>query len=247
MQPDEDGVETHLEDGKSADMDLASVAHASYAEINEDEDQHAASFSFDDPASGVVQVMKGYDESTVTTDSENEDDESVEVNVPQYGDSDIGWDAGGQDQDPDSEIEFVSEAMASMSFQAVSHSEIHTSPARGSSASVQVEYCAEARTYMHTPIPKRRSTQQRPARSALKSASVTPGSGHSSHTTYPRSVSFCDGRRDGKIHGLEDNVFQGHSVATAITARTSNGTSFVPSVRSKRIAEMLGNLEQPSV
>lgn len=221
-------------DGHIVEESLIGGTSHSDMEVIDDE-EHQLTFSFDDPAIGVVQVMKGYAETDETTDSE--DEQSVRVNTTRH---DIAsWD--GEDHDTDSEVEFVSDALASMSFQAHSHSEVH---AASTESSVRVDFHAEARTYANTPMPKRRV--QHPVRSALKSASVTP-SGQSSQTPHPRSVSFSDGRQDGKIIGLNDNTNDLNGLTTATVTHVMNGTSFIPSLRTQRIAEMLANLENPSV
>ena len=96
-----------------------------------------------------------------------------------------------------------------------------------------------------------------PPKSALKSTSVTPVSAmkdphRDKHPTpaqrlgHRRSVSFSDGKRDGPIRGLTAKAHQsdddlGSSVSSAEPTQSSG---YPPSVRSKRIAEMMQDLEQ---
>ena len=90
-------------------------------------------------------------------------------------------------------------------------------------------------------------------RSVLKSTSATPASvlkdgSRSRHKTPPnktdrrrhRSVSFSDGKRDGPIRGLGRNARKHDDYARSESDR------FVPSVRSKRIAHMMNDLEDSS-
>ncbi|PFH53866.1 hypothetical protein AMATHDRAFT_78647 [Amanita thiersii Skay4041] len=81
-------------------------------------------------------------------------------------------------------------------------------------------------------------------RSAMKSSSVTPASALKNannrlHTPqqkdHRRSVSFSDGKQDGPIRGL--------STSRVDSAGTSTPMSFVQSLRSKRITEMINALE----
>ncbi|KAJ7600466.1 hypothetical protein C8J56DRAFT_910325 [Mycena floridula] len=76
-----------------------------------------------------------------------------------------------------------------------------------------------------------------PMKSALKSHSATPTSVMKYRTPlrrngHRRSVSFSDGKRDGPIQGLSRDPTE-----------DSPGPSFVPSVRSKRIADMMDALD----
>ena len=101
-------------------------------------------------------------------------------------------------------------------------------------------------------------------RSALKSGSVTPISAMkpphrgrlqtpAQKLTHRRSVSFSDGKREGPIVGLGRNLpTPDGSVVLSDPGSLSEGddvaepgtsTALVPSVRSKRIAEMLEGLE----
>ncbi|KAI0029478.1 hypothetical protein K488DRAFT_80141 [Vararia minispora EC-137] len=106
---------------------------------------------------------------------------------------------------------------------------------------------------LSTPLPPSRnaSAAPTPIRSALKNANTAaiplsglrdPSSGGSrtpaNKGRHRRSVSFSDGKRDGPIRGLSrDKSHDDESAA---------GYGFVPSARSKRIAELMKNLEGSS-
>ena len=99
-------------------------------------------------------------------------------------------------------------------------------------------------------------------KSALKSGSGTPVSAMkdpsrgrlqtpANKLKHRRSVSFSDGKRDGQIAGLGRNVptpdnsgmeFDAGSLSDSGVASGSS-TALIPSARSKRIADMLENLE----
>ena len=112
-----------------------------------------------------------------------------------------------------------------------------------------------------TPIAPRRVsaiTTPMPPKSALKSASVTPISAMkdpnrekyrtpAQRMGHRRSVSFSDGQRDGPIRGLtakphESDDDLGTSVSSFEPTPTQS-SSYPPSARSKRIAEMMHDLE----
>ena len=84
---------------------------------------------------------------------------------------------------------------------------------------------------MQTPSAHDKRVAQ-PPRSALKSTSVIPAS----RPGHGRSVSFSDGRKDGKIVDPE----------SADRRNATANASFLPSARTNRIANMLDNLEDPS-
>jgi hypothetical protein len=108
-------------------------------------------------------------------------------------------------------------------------------------------------------------------RPAMKSQSVTPMSALKSQSmsrvrystpmpnftpNHPRSVSFSDGRREGQIHGVGRTLdgsmttldSDGESEDRSLSAlQTGDRSTFVPSARSKRIADMLALDEDASV
>lgn len=114
-----------------------------------------------------------------------------------------------------------------------------------------------------TPKPSNRSASgvNSVPRSVLKSASITPVSAlkdpnrskmhtPASRIGHRRSVSFSDGKRDGPIMGIGRNVPtpDGSAIGDgdsplASGSRLGESAVLVPSARSKRIADMLENLE----
>ena len=117
-----------------------------------------------------------------------------------------------------------------------------------------------------TPDPPRSMSSGMPTpgpRSAMKSSSVTPVSAlkdpNRSRMQTPankighrRSVSFSDGKRDGPIVGIGRNIptpevstsgDEDGPLASGSRLVNKDSAGFVPSARSKRIAEMLDGLE----
>jgi hypothetical protein len=183
-------------------------------EADDEEEMGLTSFSFDGPsATGVVQVMTGVDD--MTTDSEDEDDGAL---VAQAGGNEYDLGDGF-----DSDEELPDDMLPPPAAPAFStpHSPIQLPP--------------------QTPV----------VRSALKSTSNTPvsalknGTGPRTHRTpanrisHRRSVSFSDGKREGPIRGVGKNI----SGVLGDEVRDDKGVVFVPSVRSKRIADMMEDLE----
>lgn len=112
-----------------------------------------------------------------------------------------------------------------------------------------------------TPIAPRRVsaiTTPMPPKSALKSASVTPISAMkdpnrekyrtpAQRMGHRRSVSFSDGQRDGPIRGLTAKPHESDddlgTSASSFEPTPTQSLSYPPSARSKRIAEMMHDLE----
>ncbi|CCA73311.1 hypothetical protein PIIN_07266 [Serendipita indica DSM 11827] len=109
---------------------------------------------------------------------------------------------------------------------------------------------------MVTPIANRFSskTAPTPIRSALKGANAATPLGNrigepGSSTGKLRSVSFSDGRRHGRIRGLhpeEDEETSMESSAVAGPSGLGERNSILPSLRTKRITEMLDDLDNLS-
>lgn len=178
------------------------------------EDVHLSSFTFDDPASGVVQVMTGA--------SEDEDEGEVHM-CHDVDTSDSEFD----DLPPfDPNASELSDDMASMSLSQMQNGSLSISasfsPGRGGSFAFGAQVTV-------TPKPSEKRPLH-PPRSVLKSASATPVS-RIVKSGHIRSVSFSDGRKDGKILGLTN------------VSHASPSASFMPSVRTKKIANMLMDIE----
>lgn len=110
-----------------------------------------------------------------------------------------------------------------------------------------------------TPVALRRvsaATTPLPAKSALKSTSATPTSAMkdpnrdkyrtpAQRTGHQRSVSFSDGKRDGPIRGLTAKPHESDDdLGTSVSSfEPTQSVSYPPSARSKRITEMMHDLE----
>ncbi|TDL23216.1 hypothetical protein BD410DRAFT_747256 [Rickenella mellea] len=213
---DDDGsVDMEMDDSAEGVVEEGETGFEDEETEEEGDDGAFGTFSFDAPGTGIVHVMTGGPEDDETTDSED-DDESVH----------------GQE-----EMEELSAATASLSITPMEPHEI-PSEIHGTSMPMSAIASHAPRAPITTPIPREKQDEQsqQAPRSALKSGgtSVTPArkSGHR------RSVSFSDGRTDGKIRGLDvkRTSFQGQPTQTP-------SAPFLPSARSKRIEEMLGGLE----
>ena len=211
---EESGFQTDIPIETIEDMQL--VDSSSDSELD-DEDMELSTFSFSGPP-GVVQVMTGETETVGYFDEESTDSELDERIA---------------------EIEYtIDEAKLSSDLASLKVAdEVHARAIEERLATTvgEASIVRTARvTTVSTPVPLQKQQTYQP-RSALKNTTITPinKSGHR------RSVSFSDGRKDGKIRGLDDNG--------EIIPDTIGGTlSYHPSVRSKRIADMLDDLEGPS-
>lgn len=214
----------------SADMVLAMDDTDSDTDFDDAPDSQWSTFSFDGLGTGVVHVMTGEDEDARrggVDDDTSDSDEDIPI-----ADGDLASD------------DDLSREMASMSLHTLSpvHNSftetnviVSTSPARGNTVNI---IAVGIHTTMTTPRPSDRRIVQ-PPKSALKSASVTPIVRRTPAPGHRRSVSFTDGRRDGKI--LEHEGRRRDQAAWP-----SEGQSIQPSVRTKRIEDLLENLEDPS-
>ena len=203
--------ETHMEDDMDTDTD---------SDGDEDGAQFST-FSFTGPAAGIVRVITGeeddMDEEDETTDTDGEPDSQSQLEEVQY-------ESDGDNTERGNNLANHIASLASMSIQ--------DSPDRQPTANEShIVGFSDLGSAMQTPSAQDKRVVQ-PPRSALKSTSVTPA-GRPGHG---RSVSFSDGRKDGKMIDLE-SADRRNATATA---------SFLPSARTNRIANMLDNLEEPS-
>ncbi|KAA1473712.1 hypothetical protein DENSPDRAFT_859988 [Dentipellis sp. KUC8613] len=247
---DEDSGERDTED---TDLDgLGGVHHLNaplemsrIEEVEDEEEVELTSFSFDGPPHHVVQVL-GNDEDIIidddeTTDTEDQDD----VGTAQMAVLSLAANAGqfsGSDDDDDADVDATEQPHYSLE-------PAFTTPNPPAAFS--------------TPLPHRAAAAApTPIRSVLKSTSVTPVSALKNgsvgrHQTparrrgHRRSVSFSDGKREGQIRGLgrdgeeaDDDAVSDESEDEAMAAGAS---SMVPSARSKRIADMMHDLEDTSL
>lgn len=201
-------------------------------EMNDREEVDLASFSFDGPSVAVIRIVPS-DESEQGGEVRSSDSES--------DDHDGVANGGGRE---DASAIFESEDESSPEPQDLS-------PIRPVSTACPI---GVAPVTPHTkpslitsiPRPVHKSTSATPV-SAMKDPNRERYCTPAHRLGHRRSVSFSDGKRDGPIRGLnpkghesDDDVV---SLATSISEQDPVQGSFIPSARSKRIAEMMQNLE----
>ncbi|THH11660.1 hypothetical protein EW145_g491 [Phellinidium pouzarii] len=226
----EPGANIYDFDGSGGTEDMRLVDSDSDSEFDDADDAQLSTFTFDNPATGIVQVMTG----------EEDGAEMYELTDSELDDDDNGLNA--TDVGVDELAEGFSNNFASMSIHDVnipSHSPIDVSESMPTPAAPTNLWQgdtdkADVPTPAATPRPRERRPV-RPPRSALKSASVTP----IAKADRRRSVSFSDGRKDGKILELEESEDD-----SDVAAVPSGLLPSAPSTRSKRIADMLEDLEE---
>ncbi|KAJ8521073.1 hypothetical protein ONZ45_g2183 [Pleurotus djamor] len=231
----------HHTSRRHIDVD-ADDAMSKIEEVSEVDGEEAelTSFSFDDPTGGIVPVMTGvesgasdggeYDESSDSDD----DHEVVPVGIP------------GDEYDTEEDLRPAEESLAE--------------------AESDMRYSIESMAVVAVVVSPLRRPKPSPQastpglRSVLKSTTATPVSAMkdpSRHRTPAqrhrrrRSVSFSDGKRDGPIRGLcrtTDDDSVGSNIVAYSTVNHNDHTrndapGFVPSARSKRIADLLQGLE----
>ncbi|KAF9493539.1 hypothetical protein BDN71DRAFT_1450228 [Pleurotus eryngii] len=215
------------------------------SEVDEEEAE-LTSFSFDDPTAGIVPVMTG-----------------VETEASDCGDYDESTDSADEQENA-----VVPNEVSGDGFE--TEDELRPTEASLAEAESDLRYSIESLSIVAVVVsPQRRSTGPAQAstprvRSVLKSATATPVSvmkDSSRHRTpankhrHRRSVSFSDGKRDGPIRGLSRTMEDSLSLASSSGASENNTIrdaghatpGFVPSARSKRIADLVENLESDSV
>lgn len=229
----------------ATDVDEVMSKIEEVSEVDEEEAE-LTSFSFDDPTAGIVPVMTG-----VETEEASDG-----------GDFDESTDSADEQENA-----VVPHDVSSDGFE--TEDELRPTEASLAEAESDLRYSIESLSIVAVVVsPQRRSTGPGQAstpkvRSVLKSATATPVSvmkDSSRHRTpankhrHRRSVSFSDGKRDGPIRGLSRTMEDSLSVASSSgasenhTIRDAGHTTpgFVPSARSKRIADLVENLESDS-
>ena len=198
----------------------------------EEEEQDLNSFSFDDPSAVVVNVMTG-----VETEDDDQTTDSEDLVVAET------------DLEPSHVDGFDSEDESQIANHVPTHDAALQTPPQDMRAGAVPQVAVVFSTPLQPPAAQGSMAISTPViRSALKSATTTPVSAlkDSSRQRSPvsksghrrrRSVSFSDGKREGPIRGL------GRNVEVQGPGPYSDGGSFVPSARSKRIAALMDDLE----
>ena len=204
---------------------LASTDNSFIDEVGDDEEMELTSFSFDGPTHSHMQVPSAVSEDD-TTDSDDDDDEVTEISA------------------------------LSASLSLAGPPDISNDP---NLSTDEPHHGHTATAVVGTPGPSRAMLLPTPIRSALKATVASPAvslvdplaSNYRTPSSKPghrRSVSFSDGKREGPIRGLGRGTFQDSSSDIDLPPRVLGGeSSFVPSVRSKRIGEMLDGLQSTSM
>ncbi|KAL5520051.1 hypothetical protein ACEPAG_1711 [Sanghuangporus baumii] len=218
------------ENDGTEDMHIISSDSDSF---DDSEDARVSTFTFDRPPTGVVQVMTGQED-----DLGESDEDAATLEPEDESEEDEGESAHGKGDD-----EELYDNMASMSIQedqpefeeGVSMAFVNAREEHQRGNSDPARFRNQLNNMITSIKPHRRVAQ--PPRPALKSASVTPIS------KGGRSVSFSDGRKEGKIIGL--HLDQGRSEVANRAFDVPQAVSLAAtSVRSKRIMEMLDDLEE---
>ncbi|KAL5501530.1 NUD1 [Sanghuangporus vaninii] len=201
--------------------------------FDDSEDAQVSTFTFDRPPTGVVQVMTGREDDLGESDEdaaalESEDESEVDDGESSHGEGDDEalYDNMASMSIQEDQPEFEEGISTAFVDAKAEHQRGNTDPAR---------FKNQPNNMLTPRRPHRRVA--RPPRSALKSASVTPIS------KGGRSVSFSDGRKEGKIIGL--HPVQGRSEVASGAFDVPQAVNLpATSARSKRIMEMLDDLEE---
>lgn len=201
--------------------DMRVVDSDSDSEFDNEEDAQLSTFTFDNPAVGVVQVMTG------ETDSEEEPDNQDIARSESDSDTISHASEGNANMSKDIDEDLAKFADMSLADGAQPRMESPSPEA----TEMQAGPAARKPAVFGTPHPSVKRGPRVP-RSALKSASVTPVN----RAAHPRSVSFSDGRKDGKI--LDPDMSR-EEVEEIVSA--------TPSARTKRIDIMFEELDESSL
>lgn len=227
---DSDEVPRDLEQSRIEELDTES-------EMEDMEEAELNSFSFDGPTSDSANIMDGQNDLD-DTDTEDEHDEDLTATTGP---------SASQDYAVSEESDVPNDDANEMRY------EVETVHQNVSFLSVNDH------NQISTPQPPLRAVPPTPIiRSAMKSNSITPVSAMkdpsgsknrtpANHVGHRRSVSFSDGKREGPIVGVGRNL-PTPDIVVDDASPLSHGADrssavLVPSVRSKRIADMLEGLE----
>jgi len=194
------------------------------------------SFSFDDSSAAICPVMTGIsrpdyedseDSGVVADDPLTDSDESLEEDFADY--------TGQQHEEVTNDVSLREFPAPPPRANAVFSTPLPLRPSMITSAAGATPFSSEGQ---HGTV---KSNSVTPV-SALKdpNRSRTPA-----NLNRRRSVSFSDGKRDGPIRGLNGKVAEGSDSESGNdnSGRSGTGSLFEPSARSKRIAGMLGDLQ----
>lgn len=233
------GVQVQDMSEDPATVDMSRMDEMEDDEVIEDDELELTSFSFDGPSQGAIDVndSMAIAEDDETTDSDNDDDQ-----ITQLTEMSASMSIDGRHQQEDSLISDRDDHDDTVT--------AHPPPP------VNIIPSTPGRPFDGPPLQHTASSVPTPIRSALKSASVTPVSALKDNVRdkyetpankgHRRSVSFSDGKRDGQIRGLTRKPIDSDASGELEhegDEQFGAALSFIPSARSKRIADMMDGLE----
>ena len=224
-------IESLRDESRAAEFSVPAVELSRVEEQTEMDEEEAAltSFETDEPSmANIVEVMTGIESGNDTFDSDSFNDQEQEPE-PLFDMNDESW-----LPEPSAEEHPGALGIPGMASPASSHT---ASPSRGALVSA-------------TPIKSVLKGNASVVMKEQESRYQTPLSHGQGHR---RSVSFSDGKRDGPIRGLrkvgmDSPSSQGSSPGSgdgSPSSRASSAGGGTPSVRSKRLADMMQALQDP--
>ena len=251
---DEDGQA--IDEGDSMALEKSRIEEVLDEEVEDEEEAELTSFSTDGPSHDFAQDVpindteEDVDMSYTESDFSHDREESTGSTIP-TATLDLPLDRPGVGVGIGVDDEFTVEP----AFEDTPPRFIAATPHSASSATSDALNRINGRSNGATSTPA--------PRSVLKSASATPVSAlrdpNRARTQTPanksghrRSVSFSDGKREGPIVGIGRNIptpdasaigEEDSPLASGSHTEDRNSAVLVPSARSRRIAEMLGDLE----
>ncbi|RPD73949.1 hypothetical protein L226DRAFT_91508 [Lentinus tigrinus ALCF2SS1-7] len=248
----EAGSDGHVEDEDEDSMALEkSRIEEIFSEVEDAEEAELTSFSTDGPSQDIIHDVHAHagepvDTSFTDSDASASDDEREEETGSTVPTTTLDLPLERPDTDP----ALADESLVEPAYADTPPRFLASARPTGPSAVAATPLQASRSASGMTPAP----------RSALKSTSITPVSalkGHKMQTPanrigHRRSVSFSDGKHDGPILGIGRNVptpdgsavdEEDSPLASGSRAGDRNSAVLVQSARSKRIANMLDDLE----
>lgn len=232
-------IESLRDEASAHLLELEEESGSRIEEIVEDADDPEEavlnSFSFDDSSAAICPVMTGIsrpdyedseDSGIVVDDPLTDSDESLEEEFADY--------SGQQHEEVTDDVSLREFPVPPPRTNAVFSTPLPLRPSTISSAG-------------ETPLPPdgRSGTVKSNSATPISALKDPNRSKAPTNLKHRRSVSFSDGKRDGPIRGLKGNVAEVSDCESASDnlGKSGTGSLFEPSIRSKRIAGMLGDLQ----
>ncbi|KZT36644.1 hypothetical protein SISSUDRAFT_1063487 [Sistotremastrum suecicum HHB10207 ss-3] len=204
-------------------------------------DPHEApSFSFEGfEDAGIVEVMTGIASVELVDTTDEEDDDALVVPTiidgrPSDDDGDETEVQSGDEIEQQTELD---EPEAATGASARRETSTHLGETRSQPLGFRIQASVTTASF-GTPLPHRRSDMV--PRSALKSGSATPVYA----SAHRRSVSFSDGRTDGRIRGLHsDDSPSGTMSDLKLSENASNSTALLINARNKNLEQQFEDFD----